>query len=93
MEVSFEDQIATLRFPAPAAFEIDEEAFDFPETHSAAKVVLDFTGVKIVSSLVISKIINLVERNRHRPVEFQNIGPELRNLLRRAGFNQWLPRS
>ena len=90
MDMKFEDQIVTLRFPAPAAFEVDEEAFNFPEKNQALKVVLDFQGVKIVSSLVISKIIGLVERNRDRPVSFENIGPELRNLLRRAGFNSWL---
>jgi anti-anti-sigma regulatory factor len=93
LEVLFEDQVATLKFPAPAAFEIDEEAFDFPEANEARKVILDFDGVKIVSSLVISKVIYLVERNRNRPVVFVNIGPELRNLLRRAGFNQWLNQS
>ena len=57
MEIRFEDQVAVLKFPAPAAFEIDEDAFEFPEKQDAAKVVLDFEGVKIVSSLVISKII------------------------------------
>lgn len=90
MEVIFEDEIATLKFPSPAAFEIDEEAFDFPEKQNARKVILDFEGVKILSSLVISKIISLLERNRNRPVVFENIGPELRNLLHRAGFSKWL---
>ena len=92
MELKYEDEILTFYFPAPAAFEVDEDAFDFPEQNPVKTIILDFQNVKIISSLVISKIIVLIERSQNRELRFVNLGPELRNLLRRAGFASWLAR-
>ncbi len=86
MQVEIKDQRAIFHFQAPAAFEVDEAAFDLPPSQDITEIVLDFEDVKIVSSLVISKIIVLLDRHRKCDVRFENLGPELKNLFRRAGF-------
>ncbi|MBE7437337.1 MAG: STAS domain-containing protein [Spirochaetales bacterium] len=78
-------------FDSPVTVEIQSDSLLIPPNLKIRQVVLDFTGVRAISSLAIGAILRLMETEKDRlEVRMENVGPELEEIFKRTGLEHIL---
>jgi len=81
-------------FDAPVTVEIQSDSLLIPPDLQIGQVVLDFAGVRAISSLAIGAILRLMETEKDRlEVLIQNVGSELEEIFKRTGLDHLLRNS
>ena len=78
----------SVRLDAPVTSELDLGDLDPADTRP---VVVDCTGVKVITSLPLAGLIQLRQSaNGTREIRLLNVAAELRSLFERTGLADWL---
>lgn len=78
-------------FPAPVTMEVQADSLVVPDGLSVRQIILDFRGVRAISSLAIGAVLRLLEAEQsRRAVRICNIGPELQDIFERTGLSHIL---
>jgi len=91
MRVEYENDRIIFRFEAPATVEMPEDALVVPSNSSIREVFLDFKGVKIISSMVIARLLMLIDQQKGKKrIVMINVGEEMKRLFLRTGLDNLL---
>lgn len=87
MRTEFDKERVIFHFEGPVTVELPDDAFQVPADQSVTEIVLNFQGVKLISSLVIANLIELLNREKNRKIKLVNMGQDMRTLFDRTGLS------
>ncbi|MCB1324000.1 MAG: STAS domain-containing protein [Spirochaetales bacterium] len=88
LEISYAADCIHVRLDAPVTSELDLGDLDPSDNRP---VVIDCTGVKVITSLPLAGLIQLRQNaGGGREIRLLNVAGELRSLFERTGLAQWL---